>query len=97
LSVEFIDEIPIPSPQHYYYYNPHQFLDTLIPQFLQRTVPLPRGSYSIGPDDFDLGKIKSIVLGQDPSAIIPVFLSHSPFPYEGPVPFSSSATIREID
>jgi len=104
-SVEFIDEvtIPLPRPRHYCYYDPHQFLDTLIPQFPKRTTPLPHGSYSIRPDDFDLGRIRSIVSGQDPSAIIPVFLSHSRFPYEIPVLFfhnlfsPSKAIIREID
>jgi len=49
-SVEFIDEIRIPSPRprHYYYYDPHQSLDNLILQFPQRITPLPPGSYSMG-------------------------------------------------
>jgi len=56
-SVKFIDEVHIPPrcPRHYYYYDPHQSLDTLILQFL-----LPPGSYFIGPDDFDLSEIRTI-------------------------------------
>jgi len=50
-SVEFIEEVHIPSPRprHYYHYDPHEPLDTLILQFPQCTTPLPSGSYSIGP------------------------------------------------
>jgi len=42
-SVEFVDEILIPPfrPRHYYYYDPHQSVDTLIHQFPQRTVSFP--------------------------------------------------------
>jgi len=103
--VEFIDEvhIPPPRPKHYYHYDPHQSLATLILQFSQRTIPLSPGSYSIGPDDFDLSEIRTTISGQDPDAIIPVFLPNSPFPHEVPVRFfynlfpSSTAIIREID
>jgi len=73
-SVEFIDEIRIlsPRPRHYYYYDPHQSLDNLILQFLQRTTPLPPDSYSIGPDDFDLSEIKSAISGQNrPKLLFP--------------------------
>jgi len=104
-SVEFIDEIRIPSPRprHYYHYDPHQPLDSLILQFPQRSTPLPPGSYSIGPDDFDLSEIRSVISGQNPNDIIPVFLPLSPFPYEVPIRFfynlfpPSTAIIHEID
>jgi len=101
-SVEFIDEIHIPSPRHYYHYDPHKSLDTLILQFLQRT-PLPSG-YSIGPIDFDLSEIRTVILGQDPDTIIPVFLppflmkflsASSMIFYNLFLP--STAIIREID
>jgi len=74
--VEFIDEVPIllPQPRYYYYYDPHQSLDTLILQFSQRITPLPSDSYSIGPDDFDLFEIRSTISDQNPDTIIPVFL-----------------------
>jgi len=86
-SVEFIEEIyiPPPRPNHYYYYNPHQSLDTLISQFPQRVNPLPPDSYSIGPDNFDLAEIRTAISGQDPNFIVPVFLPTSPFPYDVPV------------
>jgi len=83
--------------------NPHQSLDNLILQFPQRTTPLPPGSYSIGPDDFDLSEIRSAISGQYPDVIIPVFLPLSPFPHEVPVRFffnlfpPSTAIIHEID
>jgi len=104
-SVEFIDEVPIPPPRpkYYYYYDPHQPLDTLIFQFSQRTTPLPPSSYSIGPDDFNLSKIRSTISDQDPDTIIPVFLPISPFSYEVPVRFfynlfpPLTATIHEIN
>jgi len=86
-SVEFIEEvyIPPPLPRRYYNYDPHQPLDTLIQQFPQRDTPLPPDSYFIGPDNFDLSEIRTIISGQDPDAIIPVYLPNSPFPYEVPV------------
>jgi len=88
-SVEFIDEVPIPPPQprHYYYYDPHEAIDNLIRQFPQHFTPLPPGSYSIGPDDLDLSEIRSVISGQNPDTIIPVFLPLSPFPYQVPVRF----------
>jgi len=89
-SVEFINKVPIspPRPRYYYYYDPHQSLDTLILQFPQRITPLPPGFYFIGPDDFDLSEIRSTISCQDPNTIIPVFLPISPFPYEIPLSFS---------
>jgi len=102
--VEFIDEIHIPSPRpRHYCYDSHKPLDTLSLQFPQRTTPVPSGSYSIGPADFDLSEIRIIISGQDPDTIIPVFLPISPFPHEVPVRFFynlfplSTAIIREID
>jgi len=88
-SVEFIEEIHIPSPhsRHYYHYDPHQPLDTLIRQFPQRTTPLPPDSYFVGPDSFDLSEIRTIISGQDSDTIVPVFLPTSPFPYDVPVRF----------
>jgi len=46
-SVEFIDEISIPPPRlrFYYYYDPHQSLDTLITQFPQCIDPFLRFLY----------------------------------------------------
>jgi len=103
-SVVFIDEVPIPPPQpRHYYYDSDQSLDNLILQFPQRTTPLPPGSYSIGPDNFDLFEIRSTISGQNPDFIISVFLPISPFPYDVPVRFfynlfpPSTAIIREID
>jgi len=104
-SVEFIDEVPIPPPRptRYYHYDPHESLDTLILQFPQRSAPLPPGSYTIGPDQFDLSEIRTTIAGQDPDIIIPIFLPNSPLPYEVPVRFfynlfpPSTAIIREID
>jgi len=86
-SVEFIEEIyvPLPRPNRYYYYDPHQSLDTLITQFPQRVTPLPPDSYSIGPDNFDLAEIRTAISGQDPDTIVPVFLLTSPFPYDVPI------------
>jgi len=103
-NVEFIDKVRIPSPRprHYYYYDPNESLETLIIQFPQRTDPLPSGSYTIGPDDFDLAEIREIVTTQDPDSLIPVYLSNSPFPYNVPVRFfynlfpPSTITINEI-
>jgi len=88
-SVEFIDEfyIPPPLPRHYYYYDPYQPLETLITQFPHRINLPPPGSYTIGPDDFDLIEIRNVIAGQDPDSIIPVFLPNSPFPYDVPVRF----------
>jgi len=82
-SVEFIDEVHIPPsrPRHYYHYNPYEFLEILSTQFPQRTNPLPSGSYTIGPDDFDLIEIRQVIETQDPDSIIPVFLPNCPFPY----------------
>jgi len=67
-SVEFIDEILIPPPRlrQYYHYDPYQSLETLITQFPQRTDPLHSGSYTIGPDDFDLTEIRQVIVIQDP-------------------------------
>jgi len=77
-SVKFIDELHIPpsQPRHYYHYDPHQFLNTLIFQFPQRTTPLPSGSNSIGPDDFDLFEIRTTQVRTQ----IQLFLSFFPFP-----------------
>jgi len=102
--MEFIEEIPIPPPhpKHYYYYDPHQPLDILIQQFLQRDTPLPPDSYFIGPDNLDLSEIRIIILGQDPDTIVLVFLPNSPFPYDVPVRYffnlfsSSTIIIDEI-
>jgi len=103
-SVEFVDEIliPPPRPRHYYNYDPHQSIDTLIHQFPQRTVPLPPGSYSIGPDNFDLAEIRHVI-GQYPDTIIPIFLPTSPFPYEVPIRFfynffpPSTVILKELE
>jgi len=103
-SVEFIEEIqiPPPHPKHYYYYDPHQSLDILIQQFPPRVTPLPPDSYSIGPDNVDLGEIRTIVSSQDPDAIIPVYLPNAPFPYDVPIRFfynlfpPSTAQITEL-
>jgi len=88
-SVEFVEEIHIPSPRpkYYYHYDPHEPLETLITQFNQHTDPLPSGLYIIGPDQFDLSELKLIIETQDPDSIIPVFLPNSPFPYDVPVRF----------
>jgi len=88
-SVEFVDElhIPPPRPRHYYYYDPNESIETLITQFPQRTVPLPSGSYTIGPDDFELTEIREIIATQDPDSLIPTYLPTSPFPYDVPVRF----------
>jgi len=104
LSVEFIDEFHIPPPRlrHYCYYNPHESLKTLITQFPQRTDLLPSGSYTIGPDDFDLIEIREIIATQDSDSLIPIFLPNSLFPYDIPVRFfynlfpPSTITINEI-
>jgi len=104
-SVEFIDEVPIPPsrPRYYYHYDPYAPLDTLLLQFPQRTTLLPPGSYSIGPADFDLSEIRTIITTQDPDSIISVFLPTSPFPREVPVRFfynlfpPSTAIIHEIN
>jgi len=102
-SVEFIEEIHIPPPhaRYYYYYDPHQSLDTLIRQFPQRITPLLPNSYFVGPDSFDLSEIRTIISSQDHDTII-LFLPISPFPYDVPVRFffnlfpSSTITIDEI-
>jgi len=75
-SVEFIDEIhiPPPRPRHYYHYDPHQSIDTLITQFPQDTDPLSSGAYTIGPDDFDLAEIREIIATQDPDSLILIYL-----------------------
>jgi len=79
-SVEFIDEIRIPSARlrHYYYYDPLQLLDNLILQFPQRTTPLSPGFYFIGLDDFDLSEIRSAISGQNRPTLL--FPSSSLFP-----------------
>jgi len=88
-SVEFVEEIhvPPPRPKYYYHYDPHQPIETLITQFNQHTDPLPSGSYTIGPDQFDLSELKLIIETHDPDSIIPVFLPNSPYPYDVPVRF----------
>jgi len=88
-SVEFIDEfyIPSPRPRHYYHYDPHEPIDTLITQFPQHTDPLPPGAYTIGPDDFDLAEIREIIATQPPDYLILTYLPNSPFPYNVPVRF----------
>jgi len=88
-SVEFIDElyIPPPRPRYYYHYNPNESLENLITQFPQRVAPVPPDSYFIGPDNFDLAQVRTAISGQDPDAIVPVFLPTSPFPYNVPVRF----------
>jgi len=104
-SVEFIDEVPIPPPRprYYYHYDPNQPLDILILQFPPRTSPVPPGSYTIGPDHFDLNEIRQVIVSQDPDSIIPVFLPNHPSPYNVPVRFfhnlfpPSTAIIKEID
>jgi len=103
-SVEFVEEvhIPPPRPRHYYHYHPHEPLDSLIQQFPLRTTPLPPDFYSIGPDDLDLHEIRTVISGQDPDAIIPVFLPTSPFPHDVPIRFfynlfpPSTANITEL-
>jgi len=103
-SVEFIEEIhiPPPHPKHYYNYDPHQPLDTLIRQIPQRVTSFPPDSYFIGPDNFDLSEIRTIISGQDPDTIVLVFLPISPFPYDVSVQFffnlfsPSTVTIDKI-
>jgi len=80
-SMEFIDEVPIPpsQPRYYYYYDSHQPLDTLI----LRSAPLSfLPLIPLGPYDFDLSDQVYHLGSQDPNTIIPVFLLHSPLPYE---------------
>lgn len=84
-SVEFIDELPPPPPKFYYDFGHHTNLESLMSQFLQRTAPLPEDSFTIGPHDFDLEEIRSMVTGEDPSTLIPVYLSHSRFSYMAPI------------
>jgi len=96
-------KFPIPPPQPRRHYDPYEPLDALILQFPQRTTPLPPGLYSIGPADFDLSEIRTIITDQDPDSIIPVFLLTFPFPHEVPIRFfynlfpPTTAIIREID
>jgi len=102
-SVEFIDEIHIPPPRppQYYHYDPYESLEILITQFPQCTDPLPSRSYTNGPDDFDLIKIRQIIATQDTNSKILVFLPNCPFPYV-PVRFfynifpSSTVRIKEL-
>jgi len=97
-SLEFLEEVHIPSlrPWHYFNYDLHLSLSTLIAQFSQRTIPLPPGFYSIGPDDFYLDEIRTVISSQNLRTIISVFLPHIPFPYVVTVLFFL-ATIHETN
>jgi len=101
-SVEFIEEVYIPPsrPRHYYHYDPYEPLEILITQFPRRTDPLPSGSYTIGPDDFDLVEIGQIIETQDSDSIIPVFLSNCPLRYDVPAWFFynvfSPSTVKRV-
>jgi len=88
--------IPPPRPRHYYRYDPYLSLETLITQFPHRTDPLPPGSYTIGPDDFDPIEIRRIVATQDPDSIIPVFLPNSLFLMKSQYVFSSTFFLLQL-
>jgi len=75
-SVEFIDEVPIlpPRPRYYYYYDPHQSLDTLILQFPQLTTPLP-----LIPSGLTISKSGRLSRIRTQTQSFPSFFPFSPF------------------
>jgi len=80
-SVEFIDEIHIPSlrPRHYYYYDPHQSLDNLILQFLSVSLlflpPTPSGPTTLISLRSDrLSRVRIPTLSFPFSFLFPLFL-----------------------
>lgn len=98
-SMEFIEGLPINSPHSAHFKNP-SFLN-FVSQFPQSYGPISPEMYTIGPYEFNLDELKSII-SKAPPECIPVYLPGISVPYLVPVQFfhrifpSNSATLEEI-
>lgn len=98
-SMEFIEGLPINSPHSAHFKNP-SFLN-FVSQFPQSYGPISPETYTIGPYEFNLDELKSIISKAPPESI-PVYLPGISVPYLVPVQFfhrifpSNSATLEEI-
>lgn len=86
-SVEFIDELPAPPPKSYYDFGCHSDLESLISQFPQRTAPLPKDSYTIGPLWFRSRKNQIYGDRSRPHHTVPRLPSALPTSLHGPSSF----------
>lgn len=98
-SMEFIEGLPINSPHSAHFKNP-SFLN-FVSQFPQSYGPISPETYTIGPYEFNLDELKSII-SKAPPECIPVYLPGISVPYLVPTQFfhrifpSNSATLEEI-
>lgn len=99
-SIEFLEEIPVPPPLPLL--NNNLSYEDLVRNFPQCLESLPPNTFTVGPYEIDLDRLRRHISNSRPSDSIPTYIPFYSYPFLVPVRIfhglfpRSSITIREI-